>query len=241
MTTRERAADAQLGGDELESVPAQELLGWALRRFHPRLALASSFGAEDVVVIDMLMRIEPMARVFTLDTGRLPAETYDLMEAIRQRYGLAIELLFPRAEAVEAMVREHGVNLFYRSIENRKRCCAVRKVEPLERGLAGLDGWITGLRREQTVTRTELRRVEVDQAHGGITKINPLADWSWDQVWDYIRAHDVPYNALHEKGYPSIGCAPSTRAVGPGQDLRAGRWWWETPETRECGLHVVKG
>ncbi len=241
MITRERAADAQLGGDELESVPAQELLGWALRRFHPRLALASSFGAEDVVVIDMLMRIEPMARVFTLDTGRLPAETYDLMEAIRQRYGLAIELLFPRAEAVEAMVREHGVNLFYRSIENRKRCCAVRKVEPLERGLAGLDGWITGLRREQTVTRTEVRRVEVDQAHGGITKINPLADWSWDQVWDYIRAHDVPYNALHEKGYPSIGCAPCTRAVGPGQDLRAGRWWWETPETRECGLHVVKG
>jgi phosphoadenosine phosphosulfate reductase len=241
MSGREHAETMQLRDDELESQTAQEILGWALGRFHPRIALASSFGAEDMVVIDMLFRLEPTARVFTLDTGRLPAETYSLMERIRERYGLAIDVYFPRADAVETMVREHGVNLFYQSVENRKRCCAVRKVEPLERGLVGLDAWITGLRREQAVTRTDLRKVEVDQAHAGMIKINPLADWSWDLVWDYIQAHDVPYNALHDRGYPSIGCAPCTRAVAPGQDLRAGRWWWETPETKECGLHVVKG
>ncbi|MBI4348500.1 MAG: phosphoadenylyl-sulfate reductase [Elusimicrobia bacterium] len=241
MIRHEHAGGIQLRGDELESQTAHEVLGWALGRFHPRIALASSFGAEDVVVIDMLMRLEPKARVFTLDTGRLPAETYGLMEAIRERYGLAIDVYFPRAEAVETMVREHGVNLFYRSIENRKRCCAVRKVDPLERGLVGLEAWITGLRREQAVTRTDLRKVEVDRAHAGIIKINPLADWTWDQVWAYIRARDVPYNALHDQGYPSIGCAPCTRAVTPGQDLRSGRWWWETPETKECGLHVEKG
>ncbi len=240
MSGREHAETMQLRGDELEPLTAQELLRWALGRFHPRIALASSFGAEGMVVIDMLLRLEPTARVFTLDTGRLPAETYSLMEAIRERYGLAIDVYFPRADAVETMVREHGVNLFYQSVENRKRCCAVRKVEPLERGLVGLDAWITGLRREQAVTRTDLRKVEVDQAHAGILKINPLADWTWDLVWDYIHAHDVPYNVLHDRGYPSIGCAPCTRAVAPGQDLRAGRWWWETPETKECGLHVVK-
>jgi phosphoadenosine phosphosulfate reductase len=224
---------------ELQSRSAQELLAWALREFHPRIALAASFGAEDVVLIDMLVKLDPQARVFTLDTGRLPAETYSLMEAIRERYGLPIEAYFPQAEAVEAMVRDHGVNLFYTSIENRKLCCGVRKVDPLGRALAGLAAWITGLRREQAVTRAQVDKVEVDAEHGGLLKLNPLADWTWDEVWAYIRAHHVPYNALHDRGYPSIGCAPCTRAVAPGEDPRAGRWWWERPETKECGLHPV--
>ena len=226
--------------EDLESRPAEEVLAWALAEFHPRIALASSFGAEDVVLVDMLVRLNPSPRVFTLDTGRLPAETYDLIDAIRARYGLAIEVYFPQADAVEAMVREHGVNLFYASVEQRKRCCGVRKVEPLGRALAGLGAWITGLRREQAVTRTTVGKIEVDADHGGIVKLNPLADWTGDQVWAYIRAHHVPYNPLHDRGYPSIGCAPCTRAVAPGEDPRAGRWWWEQPETRECGLHVGK-
>lgn len=224
--------------DELESRSAEDVLAWALGRYHPRIGLAASFGAEDVVLIDMLLGLNREARVFTLDTGRLPAETYTLMDAIRARYGIAIEVYVPQAEAVEAMVREHGVNLFYASIENRKRCCGVRKVEPLGRALQGLDAWITGLRRDQAVTRAQVRKVEVDVEHGGLVKVNPLANWSWNQVWDYIRARRVPYNALHDRGYPSIGCAPCTRAVELGEDPRAGRWWWESPETKECGLHV---
>jgi phosphoadenosine phosphosulfate reductase len=240
MVVRELPEGVGARTDELESKTATDLLGWALENFHPRIALAASFGAEDVVIIDMLARLRPDARVFTLDTGRLPPETYALVDTIRERYAIAIEVYFPQPEGVETMVREHGVNLFYKSVENRKRCCGVRKVEPLGRALAGLDAWITGLRREQAVTRTEVRKVDSDADHGGIFKINPLADWTWDQVWAYIRAHDVPYNALHDRGYPSIGCAPCTRAVEPGEDLRAGRWWWETPETKECGLHVAK-
>ncbi len=228
----------QLKVEEIEPRTAEEVLAWALDTFHPRVALASSFGAEDVVLIDMLARIDPGGRIFTLDTGRLHAETYAVMEAIRARYGLAVEVMFPETETVETMVRERGVNLFYQSVENRKRCCAVRKVEPLGRALTGLDAWVTGLRREQAVTRGDVRKVEIDADHGGILKINPLADWSWERVWAYIRAHDVPVNALHEQGYPSIGCAPCTRAVGPGEDLRAGRWWWEQdPAAKECGLH----
>ncbi len=221
-----------------ESMSAEELLAAALAEFHPRIALAASFGAEDVVIVDMLMRLEPRARIFTLDTGRLPAETYALVDAIRDRYACRIEVYFPDAPAVEAMVSEHGVNLFYSSVEHRKLCCGVRKVEPLGRALDGLAAWITGLRRDQAVTRTDVAKVEVDRAHGSILKLNPLADWSWEDVWGYIHAHDVPYNALHDQGYPSIGCAPCTRAVKPGEDQRAGRWWWETPETKECGLHL---
>jgi phosphoadenosine phosphosulfate reductase len=240
METREARRISEGQRAELESRSAQELLAWALREFHPRIALAASFGAEDVVLIDMLVQLDPRARVFTLDTGRLPAETYSLMEALRERYGLALEVFFPQAEAVEAMVREHGVNLFYASIEKRKLCCGVRKVDPLGRALGGLGAWITGLRREQAVTRAQVSKLEVDAEHGGLLKLNPLADWTWDQVWAYIRAHRVPYNALHDRGYPSIGCAPCTRAVAPDEDPRAGRWWWERPETKECGLHVTK-
>jgi len=238
-TTRNREAVAALN-NQLAAKSAQEILTWALREFHPRIALASSFGAEDVVVIDMLKRINPDARVFTLDTGRLPYETYALMETLRERYRLTTEVYFPKADAVKAMVGEHGVNLFYRSIELRKLCCGVRKIEPLGRAIEGLDAWITGLRRDQAVTRAAAQVVELDQDHGGILKINPLVDWSSEDVWSYIRAHQVPYNALHDQGYPSIGCAPCTRAVKPGEDPRAGRWWWESPETKECGLHVSK-
>lgn len=221
-----------------ESKSATEILRWALEKFHPRIALASSFGAEDVALVDMLLKLNPKARVFTLDTGRLNQETYDVMDKIRSRYGISIEVFFPDAEAVEQMVRERGLNLFYHSIENRMLCCHIRKVEPLKRALATVDAWITGLRHEQVVTRAGVKKAEIDADHGGIVKLNPLADWTWDQVWDYIRKHDVPYNVLHDQGYPSIGCAPCTRAIKPGEDFRAGRWWWERPEQKECGLHV---
>jgi phosphoadenosine phosphosulfate reductase len=240
MAVRDRSQAVEAQREALETKNAEALLAWALGEFHPRIGLAASFGAEDVVLIDMLIRLDPTARVFTLDTGRLPAETYSLIDAIRERYGLAVEVYFPQADAVEAMAREHGVNLFYTSIEKRKLCCRVRKVEPLGRALRGLDAWITGLRREQAVTRAQVRKVEVDPEHGGLIKLNPLADWTSEQVWTYIRAHDVPYNALHDRGYPSIGCAPCTRAVEPGEDPRAGRWWWESADTKECGLHVTK-
>ena len=222
----------------VESLDAREVLALALRSLgRDRLAIASSFGAEDVVLIDMLVSLEPRPRVFTLDTGRLPQETYDLMDQVRRRYGVEIEVYFPQAEAVEAMVRSKGLNLFYESIENRTSCCHVRKVEPLGRALATLDGWITGLRRDQIATRVRTEKIAPDPSHEGIWKIAPLADWTSERVWAYIREHDLPYNALHDRGYPSIGCAPCTRAIQPGEDERAGRWWWERPEERECGIH----
>ena len=226
-------------GEELERLPAEDLLRWALETFQPRIALASSFQAEESVLIDLMHRLRGSDfRVFTLDTGRLNQETYDCMDALKERYGIKIDVLFPSAERVEKMVKEHGLNLFYKSAELRKNCCAVRKVEPLNRALKNLDAWMTGLRREQAVTRGGVQKVEIDRDHGGIVKINPLADWSQKQVWNYIAAHEVPYNKLHDLGYPSIGCAPCTRAIKPWEDIRAGRWWWEQPETKECGLHM---
>jgi phosphoadenosine phosphosulfate reductase len=225
--------------DALEPLSADELLRWAFDKFSPKFALACSFQAEESVLIDMMYRIRGSDfRIFTLDTGRLNQETYDCMDAIRNRYSVVIEAFFPDFEKVEDMVRSHGFNLFYESIELRKLCCSMRKVEPLNRALKGLDAWMTGLRREQALSRTEVRKLEFDQDHGNILKINPLADWTHEQVWSYIRANNVPYNRLHDRGYPSIGCAPCTRSVAAGEDLRAGRWWWENPETRECGLHV---
>jgi phosphoadenosine phosphosulfate reductase len=225
------------GLQEAEGGP-ERLLRWADERFAGRIALASSFGAEDVVLIDLWCRVARVPRVFSLDTGRLPEETYDVMERIRAKYGLKVDVFFPEAREVEGLVREHGANPFYRSVELRRLCCHVRKVEPLTRALAGLSAWISGLRREQAPTRSQLQAVEVDDVHGGILKLNPLVDWSTKDVWTYIRSHQVPYNVLHDRGYPSIGCAPCTRAIQPGQDIRSGRWWWENPETKECGLHV---
>jgi phosphoadenosine phosphosulfate reductase len=219
-----------------ETSEPEAVLRWALDAYHPRIALASSFGAEDVVLIDMLSKLKSDARIFTLDTGRLPQETYDVMDAIRSKYGFKIEVYFPETKAVENMVNECGVNLFYLSVDLRRECCNIRKVEPLRRALSGLDAWITGLRREQTLTRTDIPKVEIDEDHGGIVKVNPLVDWTGEQVWSYIKANNVPYNKLHDLGYPSIGCAPCTRAVGPDEDFRAGRWWWEQG-AKECGLH----
>ena len=231
------SAVVQEGLEQAKAGP-ETLLRWAEARFPGRVALASSFGAEDVVLIDMWSRVAREPRVFTLDTGRLPEETYDVMERIRTKYGLTFTVFFPQAEQAEKLVGEHGPNLFYQGVELRRLCCHVRKVEPLTRALAGLSAWICGLRREQAATRGQLQAVEVDEAHGGILKLNPLIDWSTEDVWAYIRAQQVPYNALHDQGYPSIGCAPCTRAVQPGEDIRAGRWWWESPESKECGLHV---
>lgn len=224
-------------GDEFESKPPEDVLRWSIQTFQPRIALSSSFGAEDVVIIDMLSKIDPRARIFTLDTGRLHQETYDVMDAVRSRYGFDLEVQFPDRTAVEKMVDEHGLNLFYESVENRKLCCGVRKIEPLNRALSQLDAWITGLRRDQVQTRASTRKVELDSQHGGIVKVNPIADWTSDSVWTYIRENKVPYNPLHDRGFPSIGCAPCTRAVKPGEDQRAGRWWWETEGVKECGLH----
>jgi len=224
---------------EVDTWSPREILTWAIGKFHPRLALSCSFGnPEGLVLLDMMHRIEPSSRVYVLDTGRLHQATYDLIDRVRDRYDKQVEVVFPDAEAVQAMVRRDGMNLFYESLEKRRLCCALRKVEPNRRYLAGLDAYVTGLRRGQGVTRGDARRLEIDEGAGGLLKINPLVDWSADDVWRYVREHDVPVNRLHAEGFPSVGCAPCTRAVKPGEDPRAGRWWWENPETKECGLHV---
>lgn len=200
--------------------------------------LASSLGAEDMVLTDMIFGGGLGIEVFTLDTGRLPNETYALLDAIAERYGRRPRIVFPQAEAVERYVAEHGANAFYRSVELRQACCRIRKVEPLARALAGKRAWVTGLRRSQSATRGDLAVESFDTVYG-LMKFNPLADWSEEEVWGYIRMHRVPYNPLHDRGYPSIGCMPCTRAVAPGEDVRAGRWWWERPESKECGLHLT--
>lgn len=224
--------------DEFESKTAQEILRWALDTFGQRVALASSFGAEDVAIIDMMAVISKEGtNVFTLETGRLNQETYDVMDDIRARYGIKINAYFPDQKEVEEMISSRGMNLMYASVENRKLCCEIRKVHPLNRALKELDGWMTGLRRDQAATRSDTKKIEIDSAHGGIIKLNPIADWTSEMVWDYIKKNNVPYNKLHDAGYPSIGCEPCTRAVQPGEDPRAGRWWWESAAAKECGLH----
>lgn len=219
------------------AVLQDELAGIA--RDYTPVAFANSFGAEDMVLTDMIARHGIGIGIFSLDTGRLPAETYEVMQAARDRYQCQIEVFFPEHLAVEAYIGEHGPNAFYERVELRKRCCAIRKVEPLKRALDGKKAWITGLRREQSPTRTDVPFSEWDEANR-LHKFNPLRDWFTDEVWTYIRAFNVPYNALHDRFYPSIGCAPCTRAITPGEDIRAGRWWWENPDSRECGLHVKK-
>ncbi len=194
-------------------------------------------GAEDQVLTHMIVSIDPNVKIFTLDTGRLFQETYDLIDRTNSRYKIKIQPYFPEAQKVEKMVHDKGVNLFYESIENRKFCCYLRKIEPLQRALKGCDMWITGLRKEQSVTRQNNELVEIDENNTGKLKLNPLISWTSDMVWDYIKVNNVPYNVLHDKGFPSIGCLPCTRAIQPGEDIRAGRWWWEQPENKECGLH----
>jgi phosphoadenosine phosphosulfate reductase len=204
--------------------------------FRGRIALSSSLGAEDQILTHMLASIDKDTRIFTLDTGRLFPETYDLIEKTNRKYGVHIEVYFPDARQVEDMVREKGINLFYESVEYRKLCCHIRKIELLQRAFKGLDAWICGLRREQSITRTDNQLIEWDSQHN-LLKINPLIEWTELQVWEYIRMNGVPYNPLHDKGYASIGCQPCTRAIEPGEDTRSGRWWWENPDHKECGLH----
>jgi len=218
--------------ERLNTGTAEDVLSWGLEEFHPRMAISAAFLPEDMVVIDLAHRINPDVRVFTLDTGRLPQETYDLIDQVRGRYDINIQVMFPDAADVEAMTRKHGLNLFYKEKSLRLLCCHVRKVIPLERALSELDAWVTGLRAGQNVTRADIVKVEVDHAHGDILKLNPIADWS-----NYIRSNNVPYSALYDQGYTSVGCAPCTRPIQPGEDDRAGRWWWEPAEDKECGLH----
>lgn len=199
-------------------------------------AFANSFGAEDMVLTDLIARHYPGIEMFTLDTGRLPEETYTLMKEVADRYGIRVPVYFPEPAAVEAYVAKNGPNAFYESVDLRKRCCHIRKVEPLKRALSGKRAWITGLRRDQAPTRKNLTESEFD-AENGLQKFSPLLDWSESDVWAYLKQFDVPYNALHDKGYTSIGCAPCTRAITRGEDVRAGRWWWEDPAVKECGLH----
>ena len=205
---------------------------------HERVALVSSFQAESGVLIDLACRIVEHPEVITLDTGRLPEETHELIEQFRTRYPIRLRVIQPEAAAVEAMTAEHGTNLFRQSVELRMRCCDVRKSQPLTRALAGYDAWITGLRRQQSSTRKATALVAPDPQHGGIAKVAPLAEWTKDQVWEYIREHDVPTHPLYAFGYTSIGCAPCTRATSEGEDERAGRWWWELGGVKECGLHL---
>jgi len=217
--------------------PVEEVLSLFIREFQGTICLSSSLGAEDMVLTHLLLGINPDFRIFTLDTGRVFPETLDLIAEIRKKYGKSLEVYFPDYRQVEPMVRENGINLFYESVENRKLCCQVRKVEPLKRALYGMQAWITGIRKDQTLNRFETRLVEWDETFN-LIKINPLYRWSEKMVWDYIHKNNIPYNALHDKGFPSIGCQPCTRAVAPGEDSRAGRWWWEDQGHKECGLHV---
>ncbi|EGV32287.1 adenylylsulfate reductase, thioredoxin dependent [Thiorhodococcus drewsii AZ1] len=207
----------------------------ACRELSP-IVFATSLGAEDMVLTEVILRGRFPIRIFTLDTGRLPAETLALLGRIEQHYGTRIERYAPRPEAVEDYVRRFGIDGFYDSVEARRACCRVRKIGPLKEALTGQAAWITGLRAAQSVTRAQLSPREWDAEHG-LEKLNPLADWSEREVWSFIKHYQVPYNQLHDQGYPSLGCAPCTRAITVGEDIRAGRWWWESPETKECGLH----
>ncbi|MBS0587404.1 MAG: phosphoadenylyl-sulfate reductase [Proteobacteria bacterium] len=209
-----------------------------IRDFSP-VAFANSLGAEDMVLTDIIDRHQLAIEMFSLDTGRLPQETYDLMQIVRERYKTPLRIYFPNVKQVEAYIAEHGVNGFYDSIELRKACCHIRKVEPLRRALQGKRAWVTGIRSEQASTRSNLK-VSAYDMDNRMQKVNSLLDWSNAEVWEYLKHYDVPYNKLHDKFYPSIGCAPCTRAITPGEDIRSGRWWWEAPETKECGLHTSK-
>jgi len=221
-----------------KTVALRRLLASIAGEFAPA-AFANSLGAEDMVLTDVIVGEKLDIEIFSLDTGRLAPESYDLMGRIKRNYGLALKLHYPRHRLVENYTREHGINGFYESVELRKACCHARKVEPLQRALAGKKAWITGLRAEQAATRAGLAVQEFD-AGNGLEKFNPLADWSEREVWAYIHANAVPYNKLHDQGYPSIGCAPCTRAVSAGEHVRAGRWWWEDPTSKECGLHIKR-
>ena len=242
MTQEEKIALAAAKNAELLALGREEgtqaAIRWALGTFGRRAALSSSLSLEDQAVTQLMVAADKEdTRVFTLDTGRQFPETYELIDRTEMAYGIRIEVFFPDFQKVQEMVREHGINLFYDSIELRHLCCGIRKIEPLKRALDGVEVWITGLRRSQSVTRAHMQMVEYD-ADDDVLKLNPLLLWSEQDVKDYVRANAIPYNKLHDQGFPSIGCQPCTRAVRPGEDVRAGRWWWEDPDKRECGLHA---
>jgi len=222
---------------ELDSETPETVIEWALDRWGSRLGFCTSFQAEGMVLLDLAWQVDPNIHVFTVDTGRLHEESYEFIDRVRDHYGIDIKVYFPDLHQVETMVGKRGANLFYKSVESRLICCNVRKVEPIRRALEGLDSWVTGLRRDQWASRANIRKVEIDHDHGGLAKISPLADWTIEEVWDYIDEYDVPQNPLYARGYTSIGCAPCTRIVQPGEDPRAGRWWWETNAPKECGMH----
>ena len=224
---------------DLENNTPEEVIAFFLDKYRGKIAFSSSLGAEDQVLTDMIVKIDPTTRIFTLDTGRLFPETYDVIEETNRKYDIRIEMLFPDYNSVEKMIREKGPNLFYENVENRKLCCHIRKIEPSKRAFRGLEAWISGLRKDQSVARFFTKLVEWDE-NNQVIKVNPLLKWREKDVWEYIRENDVPYNKLHDSGFPSIGCQPCTRAVKKGEDIRAGRWWWEEPEHSECGLHVKK-
>jgi phosphoadenosine phosphosulfate reductase len=210
----------------------------ATRDYAP-IAFANSMGAEDMVLTDLIDRHKLDVWMFSLDTGRLPQETYDLMQSVRTRYSVPLHIYFPNVKQIEEYVSQNGVNGFYDSVKLRKDCCHIRKVEPLRRALQGMRAWITGMRHEQGTTRINLK-LSVYDTENKMQKFSPLLEWHHKEIWQYIKQHDVPYNKLHDSFYPSIGCAPCTRAVTPGEDARAGRWWWETADSKECGLHTGK-
>lgn len=225
--------------EQTAEMSAQEVLDFFTKLYPGKVALSSSLSYEDQVLTHMIVKGGKKARVFTLDTGRLFPETYNLIDTTRMTYGIAIEVFFPDYKKVQEMVRLHGINLFYESVELRHLCCDIRKIEPLKRALEGMSVWVSGLRRSQSATRVDMQMVEWDEADS-VIKLNPLIDWSEDDVKQYIKDYSVPYNKLHDQGYPSIGCQPCTRAIAPGEPIRAGRWWWEDPDHRECGLHVKR-
>lgn len=220
-----------------EDKEPEEILAWALERFGDKLALVTSFQREGMVILDMAAKIDPNVRVITIDTGRLHEETYTFIHQIRKHYNINIEVQFPNSDEVRQLVSEHGVNLFYNDVDSRLACCHVRKVNPLVHLLARLDAWIVGLRRGQAATRSNIKKIEVDYDHGEIIKLNPLADWTHDRVLQYIKRNDVPQHPLYQRGYASIGCAPCTRPIQMGEDIRSGRWWWEKNVRKECGMH----
>lgn len=223
--------------EKLQDKSAEEVIRYFLDKYPNKVTLGSSLGAEDQVLLDIMSKCCNNFSVFTLDTGRLFPETYDLIDVTNKKYGMAIKVFFPDSKQVEEMINSKGINLFYDSIENRKLCCHIRKIEPLKKALPGNEVWVTGLRKDQSLYRFYTKLVEWDSNHN-IIKVNPLLNWTEKDVWVYIKQHDVPYNPLHDKGYPSIGCQPCTRAIKSGEDFRAGRWWWEVSENNECGLHV---
>jgi phosphoadenosine phosphosulfate reductase len=232
-------AAIEAAAHRLRNAPAHEIVAWAMQQFGNRLSIASSFSVEDCVVIDLAMKAAPGdVRVFSLDTGRLPDETYLTAERVRMKYGVEIAWFFPERAAVEKLIRLKGLYSFRDSLDDRHECCGIRKVEPLARALAGREAWMTGLRSEQSVTRTETAAIEIDRAHGDIVKVSPLVRWTMAEVRAYAKEHSVPVHPMHDRGYPSIGCAPCTRAISPGEHPRAGRWWWEDPDNKECGLHL---